>query len=181
MSGYNDYDDYQSGYKTEKNMSDSKTNYEEYEKEYRPLGMKWFKFNIYFLIWLGMLMNLADGLGYITGSVYFNEGLDPREVYSVFPKLKNVDRFFGVVACLFALLQLITRYRLARYKRYAPYFLYACYVIGAVFSFSYAVAVGIILDGQIITAQVIGSIAGSVLMLGINFNYFRKREYLFVN
>lgn len=145
------------------------------------LGMKWFKFLIYFSLWAGAVINLISAISGLTGSTYNAAGLDPEVVYSTFRGLKTVDVLYGIVGLATAALAVYTRFRLARFRVNGPMCLYILYCLPLVSSFIYMAAAGSILGVPIFDGEYMGQIAGNVVMLIINIVYFRKRKALFIN
>lgn len=144
------------------------------------LGMKWFKFLIYFGLWAGAILNFVNGIRQITGSIYLSEGIKPDLVYKTFPSLKGVDIFFGLIFCAFAVFQIVTRFYLAGFKKSAPVLLHVVYVSVGIISLMYGIIVASIIESSI-AGEMIGSLAGSVVILFINIKYFGNRKHLFVN
>ena len=101
----------------EEEMKEEKESQSENKKE---LGMGWFKFLIYFGLWAGGIYNFVIGINMLTGNIYASQNVSPEKVYKVFPNLKGVDGFCGIVICLFSIFQIVTRFSLAKYKTVLP-------------------------------------------------------------
>lgn len=92
--------------------------------------MKWFKFLIYFGLFFGAFVNLSQGIQYINGDIYkLQAGVSFRIVYKACPTLEMVDIILGCLFILVAVLQIVSRFLLARYKDIGIKTLYATYVI----------------------------------------------------
>ena len=143
------------------------------------LGMKWYKFLIYFSLFAGAVINVASGIPFLNGSIY---GGYADNVYSVFPALKTVDVMYGIVALATAVLCIVARFALAKYKKNGPALLLSIYAIGIVVSIVYFIAVkSIVTDIDLDTSSIVSSLVSSVVMIIINKIYFDKRKHLFVN
>lgn len=151
------------------------------------LGMKWFKFLIYFLLFAIGILNIIGGITALTGGQYVVEGKDvSKAVYLLFPDLKTVDIIYGIACILLGVFQFYIRFQLAGYKTKAPSYITVMYIITAVVAAVYSFAVVGIVPDQIVghdelIGQGIGSIVGAVVMLIVNKTYFDKRKNLFIN
>lgn len=159
-------------------------------------GMKWFYFLIYFLLWLRMLSLAVSGIYYLT-RVYNNTFiLFAKPLYTRFPLLQSMDLIIGIVNIIIALLYLVIRFRLAKFKKgaatmyikveYTILFLTVlsstCLDIINVFALEPA------MRPDHIILFLISELASLVLTFALNFIiyklekiYFKKREHLFVN
>ena len=146
----------------------------------KELGLKWFKFLIYFGLWAGGIYNFVTGINMLTGNIYASQNVSPEKVYKVFPNLKGVDGFCGIVICLFSIFQIVTRFSLAKYKKSGPPMLYGMYVGMMIISLIYTIAVSSI-TGLNVGGTVISSIISSLVFLIINAVYLGNRKHLFVN
>ena len=142
--------------------------------------MKWFKFLIYFGLFVGAIANAAFGVLYLTGFIYDissgEEGVHEL-VYAFFSNLKTVDVVFGVLFIALAVFGIYTRFRLAGYKKNGPACLIATYAASAIISFAYMLIVCIILGD--FSDSDFGSIVTSIAMIVLNYIYFKKRKSLF--
>lgn len=145
------------------------------------LGMKWHKFLIYFLLWVGALLNITNGVLYFTGKMYGDEAMT---VYRMYPGLAGADKIMGVLCFACVVLQLVTRFALAGYKANSPKLLMGTYALGAASSVLYC----ILADAAIpqltfsgVLQDMLGTVVSSVFMIVVNHVYYNKREALFVN
>ena len=146
--------------------------------------MKWFKFLIYFALFAGAVLNLVNGINYITGGVWVaaTDGLLSAEiVYAMFEGLQVLDMVYGILLVAFAGWQIYTRFCLAGFKKNGPLCLYVLYGVGPVLSLFYVIMASVILGESAIDAGTGASIFASLGMLGINVAYFGKRKELFKN
>lgn len=155
----------------------------EQAKPARP--MKWFKFLIYFLLFASAVLNVISGLGQITGSVYADaaEGITAQMVYDVFPGLKPIDIFVGIMTIGLGVFAIVVRFFLAKYKKVAPTLLLFLYIASCAINVIYCIAVLLVVPDMFLTAisQMISSTIVSVIMIIVNKVYFDKRKELFIN
>ena len=141
-------------------------------------GMKWFKFIIYFQLWAGMLVNLVTAGKYFTGAYY--EG-NAEMVYRFFPALQPLDIVMGVFCLALAVYAVIVQRALAKFRAKGPMMYYLMYIVNTAVTVLYLIIGSIIIGQSAFTAEVAGSIIGSIVMLFVNIPYFNNRKHLFVN
>ncbi len=141
-------------------------------------GMKWFKFIIYFQLWAGMLVNLVTAGKYFTGAYY--EG-SAEMVYRFFPALQPLDIVMGVVCLALAVYAVVVQRALAKFRAKGPMMYYLMYIVNTAVTVLYLIIGSIIIGQSAFTAEVAGSIIGSIVMLFVNIPYFNNRKHLFVN
>lgn len=141
-------------------------------------GMKWFKFIIYFQLWAGMLVNLVTAGKYFTGAYY--EG-NAEMVYDFFPALQPLDIVMGVVCLALAVYAVVVQRALAKFRAKGPMMYYLMYIVNTAVTVLYLIIGSIIIGQSAFTAEVAGSIIGSIVMLFVNIPYFNNRKHLFVN
>ena len=141
-------------------------------------GMKWFKFIIYFQLWAGMLFNLVTAGKYFTGAHYEGKA---EMVYRVFPALQPLDIVLGVVGLALAVYTVVVQRALAKFRAKGPMMYYLIYIVSTAGTVLYLLIASIILGQSVFTAEVAGSIIGSIVMLFVNIPYFNNRKHLFVN
>ena len=140
--------------------------------------MKWFKFIIYFQLWASMLVNLAAAAKYFTGAYYEgNAGM----VYDFFPALQPLDIVMGVFCLALAVYAVVVQRALAKFRAKGPMMYYLIYIVSTAGTVLYLLIASIILGQSVFTAEVAGSIIGSLVMIFINIPYFNNRKHLFVN
>ena len=137
----------------------------------KELGMKWFHFLIYCVLWLnaGVCALLGFLLLGLVGDAFTTA--------------------YGIAMLAFAVFCLITRSRLAKFKKGAPGCLYAFYILGdvvlvLVFNIiSWMVTGGSLNDLVIMLLDpaFISNVVGMIIMVSLNKVYFNKRKHLFVN
>ena len=141
-------------------------------------GMKWFKFIIYFQLWAGMLVNLVTAGKYFTGAYY--EG-NAEMVYRFFLALQPLDIVMGVVCLALAVYAVVVQRALAKFRAKGPMMYYLMYIVNTAVTVLYLIIGSIIIGQSAFTAEVAGSIIGSIVMLFVNIPYFNNRKHLFVN
>ena len=141
-------------------------------------GMKWFKFIIYFQLWASMLVNLVTAGKYFTGAYY--EG-NAEMVYRFFPALQPLDIVMGVVCLALAVYAVVVQRALAKFRAKGPMMYYLMYIVNTAVTVLYLLIGSIIIGQSAFTAEVAGSIIGSIVMLFVNIPYFNNRKHLFVN
>lgn len=141
-------------------------------------GMKWFKFIIYFQLWASMLVYLVTAGKYLTGAYY--EG-SAEMVYDFFPALQPLDIVMGVFCLALAVYAVVVQRALAKFRAKGPMMYYLMYIVNTAATVLYLLIGSIIIGQSAFTAEVAGSIIGSLVMLFVNIPYFNNRKHLFVN
>ncbi len=144
----------------------------------RTVRMGWYKFLIYFALWLGSVLNLWNGIQMATGLVYSD---DAAIVYGYLPSLRIVDILYGALLLLCAAFGIYTRFMLAQFRKIGPTCLYALYAAIIVLPLGYAVLVSALIGANVLESDTLASAATSAVMLVVNIVYFRARKDLFVN
>ena len=142
--------------------------------------MGWFKFLIYFALWAGALLNIANGIMQITGYIYLQEGVEPEIVYRAFPDLKFFDVLFGFATCLLGIFVIVTRFSLAKFKVSGPIMLYAVHVFVIILNLLNN-GIRTSITGANATGTILGSLIGGVIIIAIHVKYFNNRKHLFIN
>ncbi len=160
------------------------------------LGMKWYKFLIYFALFVAGALNIISGIMYLTGSIYgamFNGMVDAEEVYTMLGSdLKTLDIIFGICAIGLGIDAFVVRSKLAAYKSDGPKYWYMFYSISLGVSTIYNLISTAIIDdavgeyageaiGTATGASVIMTVIIGALLVWANVTYFNKRKHLFVN
>ncbi len=151
-------------------------------------GMKWFHFLIYFVLWLNAAVCALTGGMVLSGMIYEGLGASAAEIYATFPLMQTIDMAYGIGMIAFALFCILTRSRLAKFKKGAPVLLYAFYIVSIILNIGYTLgsALAMNLGVQdmlltVLTPDTIGTIGGTIIAICINSVYFGKRAHLFVN
>lgn len=149
------------------------------------LPMKWFKFVIYFQLFLNCFSNVVSALSAFTGSQY---GTEAQAVYNVIPSLKIVDVIYAIALIGLAVFAIVARSHLKNFRVNGPKFYHILLVAQVLVSVVYLVAVNSVVSNSIIGnsyspdyTSVITSFISTGIMLLCNIKYFNKRKHLFVN
>ena len=149
------------------------------------LGMKWFKFIIYFQLFAAAVLNLISGLTIFTGSYYGGKD-EAALVYMVFPNLKTLDIFYAICLIALAAADIFVRMRLAGFRTNAPKLYLGVLAAAVAVSLIYIVAFFMILgdfsglmDLTSVISQYVSQLITSVVMIIVNAVYFKNRAPLF--
>ena len=143
------------------------------------LPLKWFTFNIMFLLWAEAIFGAIGGITTVMGQQY--GGL--TDLYYAFAgPVRAVDIVYGLVQIALAAATVYVRMELARYRRFAPVHYLALVVLAFVCSTVYSLVltygIGLGLGGFMLIPTLI-SAAVNFLFLYLNKKYFDRRAYLF--
>ncbi len=154
------------------------------EQNQPELGMKWFKYLIYFALFLGAADDLLSAI-----SMFFGIRNDLFEMEYYFEgNLRWLGILFGVLWVITAAAVIYIRFDLAKFRKGAPKRYIIIEIIGAAVYLLYNLA-GIILVGNnetpvvlgAIVGAIVGSVIGNFILIYLSIIYFRKRDHLFVN
>lgn len=145
--------------------------------------MKWFHFLIYFQLFYSVIVNLSTAVPYLLDAVYETQSggqVSSALIYGIYGNgLYVIDKLYGVILIGTAVLAIVTRFQLAKYKKNAPVYLYTIYSVKIFVPIIYTIAVS---TGTGITSFdtqfIIGIIVQGILLLA-NYKYFSKRRELF--
>lgn len=142
--------------------------------------MKWYKFVVYFQLFVSALMSAFNAVQYFTGLHY---GADAAEaVYSTFgTPLKVLDVFMGILSIAAVVLSIMARQKLRHFKKKAPNWYLLVLGLNLAISLLYVVFASIITGLMLFDASVIGTVTSSILMIVLSNIYFNKRSVLFIN
>lgn len=143
------------------------------------LPMNWYKFLIYFALFLGALSNANTGIQMVTGGHYDGYA---SYVYSYFPVLKTIDIVMGIACIAIAVFAIVVRQKLANYKMDGPKMLLYLYLANMAISLVYVLLLMMIVGSEFVDfTLILPSVVVSVIMIFVNKTYFDKRSHLFVN
>ena len=149
-----------------------------------PLGMKWFKFIIYFQLFAAALFGFGGGCYVATGSQYD----DKKElVYAAFDGLEALDITVGILSIALAVFALVTRFALARFKKVGPPMYLGMLAANIIVYIVYiAICESIVLsvtnEKELeLSDSAISSLLTCIVMFFVNLVYFNKRKHMFVN
>lgn len=145
------------------------------------LGMKWFKFIIYFQLFFSCLANVANAILYFSGAAWTDDQVPVSLVYAIYPALQGLSIFVAIASLALAVADIYVRQQLAHYKKGAPkkYLI----ILGATIALSVILLIGVtaIVGAEFNSSSSWSSLIINVVVLALNVVYFRKREHLFVN
>ena len=155
------------------------------EQPQYPMG--WYNFMVKFSLIAGAFLNAVNGLSYLTGSVYVNQGeltMDQVQTfYRMMPPMRMLDFGFAVAMFMLAAMQLLCRSQLKKFMSTAPQALTAVYALSICGTLAYNIAACMILDASIGQGilDVLVALLTSLGFMIYNISYFKKRKDLFVN
>lgn len=157
------------------------------------MPMKFHNHLVWWIMWVGMFLNFSQGVGHINGMyVLSSYGIDTDVFYNRFPDLVVTDRIYGVLLIGTAVFQFVTRFRLKRYKKNAPFLVVLSYalvgVVGGIFNILNNNALKlktIIADGQLYsfkdnTTVIMTALVGSLVVAFLVYVYFSKRKHFYI-
>lgn len=173
-------------------MRENREEFNEMLEEYKvmtetskpELGMKWFKFLIYFLLLFNAAEDLLDSVMMIFDIRHELWEMD----YYFDGNLRWLGIFFGAAWIVTAAIQIYLRFELAKFKKDAPKKYIIFEILDSVLFLAYNLAGGIVSAGSdtetiigVTVGSVIGASLGAFTYIYLNIIYFRKRSHLFVN
>ena len=148
------------------------------------VGMGWFKFLIYFSLIAGAVLNFLSALGFITGSIYASQSnytVTADIVYAFYGNgLRIVDIARGASLIALGVFAIITRSKLAKYKKDGPRSLIGLYIYSVASVVIYLFACYLII-GELAIEDIAVNLIVNIVMIVVNKIYFGKRKFLFVN
>ncbi len=148
----------------------------------QQLGMNWFKFIIYFQLFVTAITGVVNGFRIMTGLHYGLDSVEVEIVYLFYSGLKTLDIVTGIMLILIGIFAIFTRFMLAGYKKSGPPMYLGLQIANILISIVYIIAFYSILDSiEDINSSTFVSLIVSIVLLIINVIYFNKRKHLFVN
>lgn len=146
------------------------------------LPMKWYKFLIFFALWANAILNILTGITHLSGMTYAAAGVTAKEVYAYFGQgLHVLDIAMGVIMIALGVFSIIVRFQLAGYKKQGPKMLLVLYGVSLVVSILYSIIASAMTSVNVVDSSSISSLVVSVVMIFVNYIYFKKRAHLFCN
>ena len=145
------------------------------------LGMKWYKFVIWFQLFAGAITLVATGATLITGSHYAGYS---DLTYFVFDDLKLIDVAFGVIFIALAVKYVLVRQELARFQIGAPGHYLTTGITAVSAQVLYIVCASLVTGIEMevfLNPTFAWSIISSLVMFGASKYYFDRRARLFCN
>lgn len=154
----------------------------EYIQQYnQPMGMKWYKFIIYFMLFVTAIGNFIGGFIIMGGGHYVDDyGRNfSEQIYRLFGGLKFVDFLMGVICICIGVYALIVRAKLAEFRTNAPKMFLYLYGIDIITNLLYTFMVTMVTPLTIMEVLEVESLIGSIVMIVVNKIYFENRAHLF--
>ena len=146
------------------------------------MPMKWYKFLIYVSLFLGAIINFANGISYITGYIYTTYQTTPEIIYQYYGAgLQIIDVIYGICILLLAAFAIYTRMRLAKFKKNAVNCILAYLALNILITLLYNTMLNAIFNVPALNASYIGTLIGNMIFIFLNYIYFNKRRHLFYN
>jgi len=149
------------------------------------LSMKWYRFLIYFMLFADAIMSISTAASYFSGKIY-ELGTDGQILFTSISEYGTAFRIlliaYAVYLLAFAFLAILTRQRLAKFKKNGPLMLYISYIFNAVFTFAFVVGTCIITGTLSLgLPSAIWSFISQMVYVYLNYVYFKKRKHFFAN
>lgn len=141
-------------------------------------GMKWFKFIIYFQLWVTLLACLTNSSAFYTGTLY--EG-SVDQIYSYWPSLKALDVIMSILYLAMGVYTVFVQRALAKFRAKGPVMYYILCGAGIIIALFYITVASNITGESGASPGMIYDIFILVILLFINIRYFNNRKHLFVN
>ena len=147
-------------------------------ENYKPLGMKWHNFLIYFALWTGGIGSFVSA-AYIFCGMHYGNVKD--RVYAAFPSLQFVDVAYAAALAVLGVYCIYVRYQLAGRKKDAPKKLLTMFVLYAIVPLAYVALLSALTGVSLDAGEIIKDLIGSGVAFIINRTYYNNRKELFVN
>ena len=153
--------------------------------KYKGCSMKWYHFQVYFAIWLGALIDISTAFQVLTGSQYGSDG-ESEWLYGFFPSLETADTLYGLALLGIGVLFIVMGVQMLKLKKNAPKLLVAGYAASVIALAVYLISICSILQevrepSEAISQQNVFVFVVYIVMIVVNYIYYRKRSFLFVN
>ncbi len=142
-------------------------------------SLKWHRFLMVVMI-LGGVLSVISGITMITGLDYTRQGLDPEQVYRVFPGLKTWDVLYGLLTICLGIFQIYVRNQLNQFREKGPGMLRMMYILALGTQIIYRAAASSVLKVNTFDASAVGGLLSPALWMVINGAYYAKRKELFI-
>ena len=146
------------------------------ENAYR---LKWHKFLIYFSLWISALSAVSQGINFYSGGLYE----DSATAYAYYQGLEKLDTIMSLVYIALGIFIIISRFKLARWRKNAVAWLTWSYILPPVcyivWLLGFSNITGILESSDL--AGWLGNVVGNLVVIIINLIYYSKRKELFDN
>lgn len=131
-------------------------------------SMKWHKFLVNFLLFLGAGLNLITGLAYIFG------------VYDDYNLPDSFGYVFGILSIGMAIIGIVARQKLASFSFDGPKWLTIVYAAAIGYDVLYYISYWMVTEKNAFTFFSFLGLVTRVIVLLVNMSYYEHREALFV-
>ncbi len=142
------------------------------------MPMKWFKYLIYFSLFLTCISNIITAVSILSG-YYYGSADTAALMYVMYPGMLAVDRVYAAALIAYGVAAVVVRNQLAHYRRNAPRNLLILYVSSVIIIVIYLFGAMIVTGVNMFTSYSIISMLSTLIMAWINKIYFDKRAHLF--
>lgn len=149
----------------------------------RP-SMMWYNLLILFYLFMEAFISLSSGIQYILGYMpEFLKNLNEIMYYGqVMRGLKFIDIIYGVWLILVAVFAVVTRMKLAKFKKNAPLFVVLFFTLPTLVNCGYTIGLLVIIKAKAAAYfSLVYQIVIQAIFVYANYIYFKKRKTLFVN
>lgn len=152
------------------------------QAEQAGLGMKWYKFLIYFALFASCVCDVIAAVAYAMGAHYSLGEYGAGLIYAVYPSLKTVDILFALAYLALAAGAFYTRMLLTRFSKNAPMGVYVLYGASAACTLLYSILASSITgqDTSTMASSIVSLISTGVVIV-LSVMYFKKRAKYFIN
>ena len=152
------------------------------------MPMKWFKFLIWFSLFLTAFLNVSSAVQMfsqhriVAQSIAHNTLLPEAQPFAGL--ITNLYLLLAALWLAMAVLAIVTRMQLAAYRKSGPVLLYITFALNAALEIIVMISMTWLLGklGQpqpVPMSDFLATILSALVFIGCNYTYFRKRSYLF--
>lgn len=147
------------------------------------LPMRWFRFLTRFGLWIAGIGMMIVGCVILLGFQYLLVGIDPSVLYMQNQALLIADFAYGLVCIGIGICCIVTRFRLAQFRRSSPMLVYITHAMLVLTPMIYTIFSGICIGeslSDILSLQLTAQLAGLAAGIVLHVIYFKKRSHLFI-
>ncbi|MBQ5824056.1 MAG: hypothetical protein IIW48_04540 [Clostridia bacterium] len=154
------------------------------EEQSKALPMKWYKFDVNFLLIFSGVINIAGGLIAASCIMYSDMAnfADIGFIEYYYTGNKVFDIICGVLLLILGAAELIVRSRMKKFTADALKKYYVLIIARQVFTYAYGIVFAFVTNTELnIISTVVVSFAVSLVCVMLEVYYFNKRKAMFVN
>ena len=144
-------------------------------------GMGWYKFLIYFALFVSAILNVVSGFLTMFG-VQYDGAADL--VYSFFGGMRALDIIMGLVSIALGVFAIVVRQNLAHFKKGAVKNVITLYVVAFVVNLLYVILASVVTGipmSEFFSGTLLVCFLISILMIVVKYVYFKYRHDMFCN